>query len=134
MEAAHSPEVYGYIRTVMSMVIGLSLAQLLTRLAGFVQSPGKNRVYFVHIGWVLSMFLYIIHFWWWEYRLQSLAVISFGVYLFLICFCCLFFFLCVLLFPTSVDEYVAFQKISSATAAVLTLTTGMPRCPVRGST
>jgi len=110
MEAAHSPEVYGYIRTVMSMVIGLSLAQLLTRLAGFVQSPGKNRVYFVHIGWVLSMFLYIIHFWWWEYRLQSLQVITFAVYLFLICFCCLFYFLCVLLNPPSIDEYGGFEE------------------------
>ena len=110
MEAAHSPEVYGYIRTVMSMVIGLSLAQLLTRLAGFVQSPGKNRVYFVHIGWVLSMFLYIIHLWWWEYRLQSLQVITFAVYLFLICFCCLFYFLCVLLNPPSIDEYGGFEE------------------------
>ena len=110
MEAAHSPEVYGYIRTVMSMVIGRSLAQLLTRLDGFVQSPGKNRVYFVHIGWVLSMFLYIIHFWWWEYRLQSLQVITFAVYLFLICFCCLFYFLCVLLNPPSIDEYGGFEE------------------------
>lgn len=110
MGATHAPEVYVYIRTVMSMVIGLALAQLLTRLAGFVQSPGKNRVYFVHIGWVLSMFLYIIHFWWWEYRLQSLQVITFAVYLFLICFCCLFYFLCVLLNPPSIDEYGGFEE------------------------
>ncbi|QRM39885.1 hypothetical protein F3X89_08305 [Rhizobium rhizogenes] len=110
MEAARTPEVYVYIRTVMSMVIGLSLAQLLTRLAGFVQAPGKHRVYFVHLGWVLSMFLFIIHFWWWEYRLQSVAEISFGVYLFLICFCCLFYFLCVLLNPPSVKDYGGFEE------------------------
>ncbi|GAA3109639.1 hypothetical protein GCM10010520_62670 [Rhizobium viscosum] len=99
MQAVATPEVYVYIRTVMSMVIGLSLARLLTGLGGIVQSPGKFRVYWVHLGWVASMFLFIIHFWWWEYRLQSLAVISFGVYLFLISFCCLFFFLCVLIVP-----------------------------------
>lgn len=110
MEAARTPEVYVYIRTVMSMVIGLSLAQLLTRLAGFVQAPGKHRVYFVHLGWVLSMFLFIIHFWWWEYRLQSVAEISFGVYLFLICFCCLFYFLCVLLNPPSIEDYGGFEE------------------------
>jgi len=110
LDTAHTPEVYVYIRTVMSMVIGLSLAQLLTRLAAFVQSPGKNRIYFVHIGWVLSMFLYIIHFWWWEYRLQSVQEITFAVYLFLICFCCLFYFLCVLLNPPSIDEYGGFEE------------------------
>jgi hypothetical protein len=108
--AATTPEVYIYIRTVMSMIIGLSLARLLTGLAGIVQSPGKYRVYAIHLGWVLSMFLFIIHFWWWEYRLQSLAVINFGVYLFLISFCCLFFFLCVLLFPTSLDDYGGYEE------------------------
>ncbi|WP_184327358.1 hypothetical protein [Rhizobium sp. BK529] len=110
MMQAATPEVYVYIRTVMSMVIGLSLARLLTGLGGIVQSPGKFRVYWVHLGWVASMFLFIIHFWWWEYRLQSLAVISFGVYLFLISFCCLFFFLCVLLFPTTLEEYGGYEE------------------------
>jgi hypothetical protein len=108
--AASTAEIYVYIRTVMSIVISLSLARLLTGLAGFVQSPGKHRVYPVQLGWVLSMFLFIIHFWWWEYRLQSLAVINFGVYLFLICFCCLFFFLCVLLFPASLEEYGGYEE------------------------
>lgn len=56
------------------------------------------------------MFLFIIHFWWWEYRLQSLAVISFGVYLFLISFCCLFFFLCVLIFPTTLEDYGGYEE------------------------
>ncbi|MBB3440898.1 hypothetical protein LVY75_20905 [Sinorhizobium sp. B11] len=110
MQAAATPEVYVYIRTVMSMVIGLSLARLLTGLGGIVQSPGKFRVYWVHLGWVASMFLFIIHFWWWEYRLQSLAVISFGVYLFLISFCCLFFFLCVLIFPTTIEDYGGYEE------------------------
>jgi hypothetical protein len=110
MGSASTPEVYVYIRTVMSIVISLSLARLLTGLAGFVQSPGKHKVYLVQLGWALSMFLFIIHFWWWEYRLQSLAVINFGVYLFLISFCCLFFFLCVLLFPTSVEEYGGYEE------------------------
>lgn len=110
MQAAATPEVYGYIRTVMSMVIGLSLARLLTGLGGIVQTPGKHRVYWVHLGWVASMFLFIIHFWWWEYRLQSLADISFGVYLFLISFCCLFFLLCVLIFPTTLEDYGGYEE------------------------
>jgi hypothetical protein len=110
MDQASTAEVYLYIRTVMAMVISLSLARLLTGLAAIVQSPGKQRVYWIQLGWALSMFLFIIHFWWWEYRLHSLAVISFGVYLFLISFCCLFFFLCVLLFPASVEEYGGYEE------------------------
>ncbi|MDX3925333.1 MAG: hypothetical protein QHC90_05910 [Shinella sp.] len=103
------PALFTHVRILIGMVISLSMARLLTGLAAFVQHPGKHRVYWVHLGWVLSMLLFILHFWWWEYRLQSLTVIGFGVYLFLICYCCIFFFLCVLLFPVSIDDYAGYE-------------------------
>ncbi|MDI7864919.1 hypothetical protein MRS76_23610 [Rhizobiaceae bacterium n13] len=103
-------EVFLHIKVVLGMIISLSLARLLTGLAAIVQHPDRNRIYAVHLGWALSLFLFIIHFWWWEHRLQSLAVIGFGTYLFLVCFCCLFFFLCALLFPSSVDDYGGYEE------------------------
>ena len=78
----------------MGMVISLSMARLLTGLALFVQHPGKTKIYWPHLGWVLFMFLFLIYFWWWEYRLHTVPVIDFGVYLFVIVYCCIFFFLC----------------------------------------
>jgi hypothetical protein len=109
MDAVSTMEVFSHIRIVMGMVISLSLARLLTGVASIVQAPDKHRVYLVHLGWVLSMFLFIIHIWWWEYHLRT-ASIDFTVYLFLICFCCLFFLLCVLLFPTSLDDYGGYEE------------------------
>ncbi|CCM75932.1 conserved hypothetical protein [Rhizobium mesoamericanum STM3625] len=41
------------------------------------------------------MFLFIIHIWWWEYRLQAIPVLHIGIYLFLVSFC-LFVMLCAL--------------------------------------
>ncbi|EJZ17533.1 hypothetical protein NE852_12575 [Rhizobium sp. Pop5] len=110
MEAVSSPEVFLHIKVVMGMVISLSLARLLTGVAGIVQHPGKAKVYLVHLGWALSLFLFIIHIWWWEYRLQAVPVIGFGIYLFLVCFCSLFFLLCALLFPASLDEYGGYEE------------------------
>lgn len=44
MEAAvNAAEAYSHIRAVMGMVVGLSLARLLTGLAGFVQHPKKKN-------------------------------------------------------------------------------------------
>ncbi|MCF3639887.1 hypothetical protein LXM94_07885 [Rhizobium sp. TRM95111] len=109
MEApVHDPALFGHVRIVIGMVVSLSLARLLTGLALFVQHPGRNRVYWIHLGWVLSLFLFILHFWWWEFRLQT-QVIGFGIYLFLICFGCLFFFLSVLLLPTSIEDYSGYE-------------------------
>ncbi|ARM12835.1 MULTISPECIES: hypothetical protein [Rhizobium] len=110
METVSSPEVFLHIKVVMGMVISLSLARLLTGVAGIVQHPAKAKVYGVHLGWALSLFLFIIHIWWWEYRLQAVPAIGFGIYLFLVCFCSLFFLLCALLFPASLDEYGGYEE------------------------
>ncbi|MET3753436.1 cbb3-type cytochrome oxidase subunit 3 [Rhizobium binae] len=91
METVSSPEVFLHIKVVMGMVISLSLARLLTGVAGIVQHPARAKVYPIHLGWALSLFLFIIHIWWWEYRLQAVSAIGFGIYLFLVCFCGLFF-------------------------------------------
>ncbi|WP_160010577.1 hypothetical protein [Rhizobium sp. 18055] len=110
MQTVASPEVFLHIKVVMGMVISLSLARLLTGVAGIVQHPAKGRVYPVHLAWALSMFLFIIHVWWWEYRLQAVPELKFGVYLFLVCFCSLFFLLCALLFPASIEEYGGYEE------------------------
>lgn len=108
-QPAPDPALFGHVRIVIGMVVSLSLARLLSGLALLVQHPGKTPVYWIHLGWVLSMFLFLLHFWWWEYRLQSLTVIDFDIYLFLIAFACLFYFLCALLFPTSMEEYAGYE-------------------------
>lgn len=107
---APDPAIFSHIRVVMGMIISLSLARLLSGVALFVQHPGKTKVYWIHLGWVLFMFVFLLHFWWWEYYLHSLPVIDFSVYLFVILYACIYFFLCVLLFPTSLDEYAGYEE------------------------
>ncbi|HTN98409.1 MAG TPA: hypothetical protein VL101_15660 [Nordella sp.] len=109
MDHTVDPQIFSHIRVVMGMVVGLSMARLLSGLALFVQHPGKTRVSGLHLGWVLFLFLFLVYFWWWEYRLHALPVIDFSVYLFVISYCCIFFFLCVLLFPTTLDDYDGYE-------------------------
>ncbi|MGY3622464.1 hypothetical protein [Bradyrhizobium sp. USDA 10063] len=103
------PDIYAHIRFIMAMVLSLSLARLLNGLATFVQHPIKVKIFWIHIGWVLSMFLFVIHLWWWEFRLREVASIDFPTYFFLLVFCSLFFFLCAVLFPTSMEEYTGYE-------------------------
>lgn len=103
------PAIFTHVRVVIGMVVSLSLARLLTGVALFIQHPGRTKVYWVHLAWAASLFLFLLHFWWWEYRLQALTEIGFGVYLFLIGYCCLFFVLAVLLFPASLDDYSGYE-------------------------
>lgn len=70
------PAVFSHIRVVMGMVVSLSLARLLSGLALFVQHPGKTRVYWIYLGWVLFMFAFLVHFWWWGFHLHALPVLE----------------------------------------------------------
>ncbi len=57
----------------------------------------------MHLLWAL--FLYLIHFWWWEYRLQGIRQWTFPLYLFISVFAVLLFLLCVLFFPEEMADY-----------------------------
>ena len=97
-------ELYIYIRTILGMVLGLALARLLSGLAKFVQQTGTQRIYLIHIVWVMYLFLSIVTFWWWEVQLVRVESWTFPAYLFLIVYAGSFFFLCALLFPDTVGE------------------------------
>ncbi|MCV3241414.1 hypothetical protein [Mesorhizobium sp. ZC-5] len=103
-------DVFVHIRIVMGMVIGLGITRLLTGAARFVQHPGKDRIYIVHLGWVLSLLLMLVHFWWWEFGLSHLGEWTFQVYLFLIGYAILLFLMCTLLFPDNIAEYSGYEE------------------------
>jgi MFS superfamily sulfate permease-like transporter len=69
---------------VLGIVLGLSITRLLTGVARFMQYPGHNKAYTVHLGWVFSMLLTLVHFWWWEFRLSEIPRWTFEVYIFLV--------------------------------------------------
>ena len=51
-------------------IIGLAVAHLLRGMALIVQHPKRYKVYWVHLVWVMFLFLYVIHYWWWEFNLE----------------------------------------------------------------
>lgn len=103
------PDQLIHIRTILGVVMGLSLARLLSGLARFVQHPGRERIYLVHLGWVIFLFSAVVHFWWFQFGLHHVSQWTFEFYLFLICYAALFFFVCTLLFPDRMDEYFSFD-------------------------
>ncbi|RPE77222.1 hypothetical protein [Vulcaniibacterium tengchongense] len=94
-----------HIRIVLGIVLGLALTTLLKGLARFVQHPGRERIYGVHLGWAVSMFVLLTHFWWWEFRLIHVHPWSFLSYAFLLLYVVVLFLLCTLLFPDDLADY-----------------------------
>jgi hypothetical protein len=102
-------EAYFHVRAGISLIFGLSVAHLLRGLVRMVQQPEFRPAYPVHLAWVASSFLLLVHFWWWEVNLVLISPWTFPSYLFFISFACLFYFLSVLLFPDRLQPFPDFR-------------------------
>jgi len=92
------------------MILGLAIAQLLRGVSRIVQHPQKFPVYWVHLTWTLFLFLYLIHFWWWEFALARISQWTFPLYFFLAIYATLLYLICSLFFPDEIDEYEGFRN------------------------
>lgn len=94
-----------HVRTVISIILGLSMARLLNGVAGLVQHPKKEHLWWLHLCWVVYMLVSITAFWWWEFQLTQVRALTFETYIFLIAYTAMLFLLCSLVFPTEISEY-----------------------------
>jgi hypothetical protein len=75
-----------------------------------VQHPRRQLVSILHLGWAASLLLWVIHFWWWEFRLSMVQKWTFESYFFVILYTILYYFLCTLLFPTDLMDYSGYEE------------------------
>lgn len=102
-------DVFPHIRIVMGMVIGLGVTRLLSGVARIIQHPTQYPLYPVHLAWVASVLLMLVHFWWWQFGLYGIAAWTFGIYLFVLLYAVTLFLLCAFLFPDSMQDYKSYE-------------------------
>jgi hypothetical protein len=102
-------DTFGHIKSVIVIILGLSIAKLLQGAVKLIQHPGRTRIYWVHLLWALYLFLLLIHFWWWEYGLKDISAWSFQSYFFLVLYITMFYTLCALLFPDDLKDYKGYE-------------------------
>ncbi|WP_054310102.1 hypothetical protein [Mesorhizobium sp. 1M-11] len=102
-------DIFPHLRIVMGMVIGLGVTRLLSGVARIVQHPKAYKLYPVHLAWVASLLLMLVHFWWWEFGLYQIVHWTFGKYLFIIGYAVTLYLLCAFLFPDSMQDYRSYE-------------------------
>jgi hypothetical protein len=102
-------DLYAHVRIIVGVVISLGLTHLLRSFAHIIQHPHKEKVYGVHLTWAFFMFIYVLHYWWWEFHLRELKDWSFAIYLFIIAYAVLIFMTCAMLFPDSMEGYSGYE-------------------------
>ena len=92
----------------VSIVIGLGIAHILLGIGGIIDRlSGRGErleLSVAHAAWLAFCFLWMVMFWWWEYRFSSrVSEWTMGLYLFLITYAISLFLISVVLVPRSWD-------------------------------
>ena len=90
---------FEYISTLLSIIIGLGITHLFVGISRLINNPRKLKIYWIHLLWTLFIFLYLISFWWFEFKFNTIQDWTFQLYLFIILYAVLLFFLCVINMP-----------------------------------
>lgn len=103
-------DIYLHVRVVISIIVGLCITTLLAGFARFVQHPRREHASLLHLGWAASILLWVVHFWWWEFRLATIQQWNFEAYLFVVFYATLYYLLSKLLFPDNITEYSGYEQ------------------------
>lgn len=101
-------ETFEYVMVLVSIIIGLALTHILTALGGAVQRLRGHgppiRLEATYLLWVGFVLIWLVSFWWWEFRFQELQIEwTFGLYLFIILYAIWLFLLSVVLVPSGME-------------------------------
>lgn len=102
-------EQFAHIKSVIAIILGLSLANLIQGTVFFIQHPGRKKIYTVHLLWVIYVFLLTIHFWWWEFNLKLITTWYFLDYFFIIIYILLYYIMSAILYPADLKDYSGYK-------------------------
>ena len=102
-------EQFQHVMVLTSIIIGLGITHLLGGLGAAIDrisTPEKGfRPSLIHGAWAGFVFVWLVSFWWWQFRLLGLVTNwTMGRYLFIVFYAVLLFLLVVILVPRDWDR------------------------------
>jgi hypothetical protein len=61
-------DAFNYVAVLVSIIIGLAATRLLSAMSEMLQVANRPRIYWIHIMWILTIFMQVMLFWWVLYR------------------------------------------------------------------
>lgn len=102
-------EFFNYVMVLASVIVGLAVAHLLQGLAKMIQQRREEKLYWVHILWIVLMFHNALFWWWWEFALTDVVRWTFELYVFVLYFAVLLYLICAVLVPASIGHYADYR-------------------------
>ncbi len=61
-------DAFNYVAVLVSIVTGLAATNLMSGLSEMIQVANRPRVYWVHVLWIITLFMDLMLYWWVLYR------------------------------------------------------------------
>jgi hypothetical protein len=100
---------YQHVVVVMSIVLGLSLTQLLKGLAQLYRTRNRVRPYWLHTAWVVLLIFFSLLLWWLHWSYRSFEQWSFPLFLIYLSPMIVLYFLTSIVFPDPSDPVTSYK-------------------------
>jgi hypothetical protein len=102
---------FEYLSVLISIILALGMTRVLAGVGEMLQARGHRRIYWVHVIWIVNLFIYLVVAWWIFYRWRNQQEWTFFLFVFVLISPTLLYLASMLLFPreASTDELVDYK-------------------------
>jgi len=94
---------FEYLSVLISIVLALGMTRVLAGVGEMLQASSHRQIYWVHVLWIVNLFLYLVVAWWIFYRWRNQQPWTFFLFVFVLISPTILYLASVLLFPREGD-------------------------------
>lgn len=95
---------FEYLAVLVSLILGLGIAHILTGVSRTIHLRGSVRVDAIHSIWTVATFLILVLNWWTFFQSRTVTSWSFAAFLLVIAWAVAFYLMAVLLYPPGMSH------------------------------
>ena len=105
-------DAFSYLSVLISIVLALGMTRVLAGVGEMLQARARRRIYWVHVVWIVNLFLYLVVAWWIFYRWRNQQPWTFFLFIFVLISPTILFLASLLLFPpeSALDEFIDYKQ------------------------
>src|SRR5256884_5943185 len=103
---------FEYLSVLISIVLALGMTRVLAGVGEMLQASSHRQIYWVHVLWIVNLFLYLVVAWWIFYRWRNQQPWTFFLFVFVLISPTILFLASLLLFPsdTAPGEFIDYKN------------------------
>jgi hypothetical protein len=90
---------FEYLSVLISIILALGMTRVLAGVGEMLQARRQHRIYWVHIVWIINVFIYLVVAWWIFYRWRNQQSWNFYLFVFVLISPTILYLASMLLFP-----------------------------------